>query len=91
MLSRVAESIFWMSRYTERAENVARFIDVTLNLSLEQGSSGPNQWEALVYATGDQELFKELYGVANQENVIKFLTFDEQNPNAIISCLQERS
>lgn len=88
MLSRVAESIFWMSRYTERAENVARFIDVTLNLSLEQGTSGPNQWEALVYTTGDQDLFKELYGIANQENVIKFLTFDEQNPNAIISCLK---
>ncbi len=88
MLSRVAESIFWMSRYTERAENVARFIDVTLNLSLEQGNAGPNQWDALVYTTGDQDLFKELYGVANQENVIKFLTFDEKNPNAIITCLR---
>jgi uncharacterized alpha-E superfamily protein len=87
MLSRVAESIFWMSRYTERAENVARFIDVTLNLSLEQGMAGPSQWEALVYTTGDQELFKQLYGVANQENVIKFLTFEEENPNSIVSCL----
>jgi uncharacterized alpha-E superfamily protein len=88
MLSRVAESIFWMSRYTERAENVARFIDVTLNLCLEQGLAGPNPWEALVYTTGDQEIFKQLYGVANQENVINFLTFDENNPNAIITCLR---
>lgn len=88
MLSRVAESIFWMSRYTERAENVARFIDVTLNLSLEQGLAGPSQWDALVYTTGDQDLFKELYGIANQENVIKFLTFEDENPNSIISCLR---
>jgi len=88
MLSRVAESIFWMSRYTERAENVARFIDVTLNLSLEQGLAGPSQWDALVYTTGDQDLFKELYGIANQENVLKFLTFEEQNPNSIFSCLE---
>jgi uncharacterized alpha-E superfamily protein len=76
-----------MSRYTERAENVARFIDVTLNLSLEQGLAGPSQWDALVYTTGDQELFKELYGTASQENVIKFLTFEDENPNSIISCL----
>lgn len=88
MLSRVADSIFWMRRYIERAENVARFIDVTLNLTLGLGSHRIQQWEPLVYTTGDHELFNEHYHVVNQENVIRFLTFDERNPNSILSCLK---
>ena len=88
MLSRVANSIFWMSRYTERAENVARFIDVTLNLTIDTGQERQLQWEPLIFTTGDQELFFERYTAANQENVIRFLTFDDENPNSIISCLQ---
>jgi uncharacterized alpha-E superfamily protein len=88
MLSRVADSIFWMRRYTERAENVARFIDVTLNLTLGLGDHLDHQWEALVYTTGDQERFFELYQNVSQENVIRFLTFDEQNANSILACLQ---
>jgi len=88
MLSRVADSIFWMRRYTERAENVARFIDVTLNLTLGLGDHLEHQWEALVYTTGDQLLFSESFKYVSQENVIRFLTFDESNPNSILSCLQ---
>jgi len=88
MLSRVADSIFWMRRYTERAENVARFIDVTLNLTLGLGDHHNHQWEALVYTTGDQEHFSESFQHVSQENVIRFLTFDEGNPNSILSCLQ---
>lgn len=77
-----------MRRYTERAENVARFIDVTLNLTLGLGDHLEHQWEALVYTTGDQLLFSESYKHVSQENVIRFLTFDESNPNSILSCLQ---
>lgn len=88
MLSRVADSIFWMSRYVERADNVARFIDVNLNLSLELGSAMEGQWAPLVYTTGDQNLFGELYGDFSQDNVLQFLTFDDRNPNSILSCLR---
>ncbi len=88
MLSRVADSIFWMRRYTERAENVARFIDVTLNLTLGLGDHHDHQWEALVYTTGDHALFFETCEHVSAENVIRFLTFDESNPNSILSCLQ---
>jgi uncharacterized alpha-E superfamily protein len=77
-----------MRRYTERAENVARFIDVTLNLTLGLGDQREHQWEALVYTTGDDTLFFESYQHVSQENVIRFLTFDESNPNSILSCLQ---
>lgn len=87
MLSRVAESILWMSRYVERAENVARFIDVNLNMSLDLGPDMAHQWAPLVYTTGDHAPFIERYQLATQANVIQFLTFDEQNPNSILSCL----
>jgi len=89
MLSRVAESIYWMSRYIERAENVARFIDVNQNLSLNfQGNYTP-QWSPLIFTTGDEALFEEHYGSDSydQRHVFQFLTFDTKNPNSILSCL----
>ncbi len=88
MLSRVADSIYWMSRYVERAENVARFIDVNLNLSLDLGPDAPHQWDPLIYTTGDEEDFYSRYGEATQSNVLAFLTFDPKNPNSILSCLR---
>jgi uncharacterized alpha-E superfamily protein len=89
MLSRVAESVYWMARYIERAENVARFIDVNYNLTLGEGASLSNQWAPLVYITGDHEHFAELYGDATREAVLQFLAFDERNPNSIISCVSQ--
>ncbi len=88
MLSRVAESIYWMSRYIERAENVARFVDVNLQLILDQPVGMQAQWEPLVATTGDDEEFEERYGETSRESVLKFLTFDTENANSIISCLR---
>lgn len=88
MLSRVAESIYWMSRYIERAENVARFIAVNLNLNLDLPGDADHQWMPLVVTSGDHVQFLDRYGVATKQNVIRFLTFDRQNPNSIMSCLR---
>jgi uncharacterized alpha-E superfamily protein len=88
MLSRVADSIYWMSRYIERAENVARFVDVTLNLMLDMPVGSVQQWQPLVDTTGDAREFEARYGVATQQRVIQFLTFDSENPNSIRSCLR---
>ncbi|MEM7009577.1 MAG: alpha-E domain-containing protein [Thermodesulfobacteriota bacterium] len=87
MLSRVASSIYWMARYMERAENIARFVDVNLHLMLDGPVETEEQWEPLVIVTGDHKQFKERYGVANKDNVINFLTFDRENPNSIISSV----
>ncbi len=87
MLSRVANSIYWMCRYIERAENVARFISVNLNLLLDMPSEKGKHWEPLVLITGDQELFEKRYSDYTREAVIRFLTFDRQYPNSILSCL----
>ena len=80
MLSRVADSIYWMSRYVERAENVARFIDVNLNLMLDLPVGSAQQWQPLVDTTGDHVDFEKRYGAATQQNVIQFLTFDRREP-----------
>ena len=88
MLSRVADSIYWLNRYVERAENVARFIDVNLNLILDSPTGIAQQWRPLVVTTGDLPLFEEQYGEATADNVIRFLTFDTAYPNSIASCLR---
>src|SRR6202163_1259557 len=88
MLARVAESIYWMSRYVERAENVARFIEVNLNLMLDLPVGSAQQWQPLVATTGDAAEFAKRYGTATQHDVIEFLTFDQENVNSIRSCLR---
>jgi uncharacterized alpha-E superfamily protein len=87
MLSRVADSIYWMARFVERAENLARFIEVTLNTILDQPEGADQQWEPLVFATGDHQQFTKRYGQPTAENVIRFLVFDREYPNSIISSL----
>lgn len=87
MLSRVAESIYWMCRYVERAENVARFISVNLNLNLDLPGEPVQQWLPLVITSGDQAAFNKSYTGATKENVIRFLTFDRENANSVLSCL----
>ena len=88
MLSRVAESVYWMSRYVERAENVARFIGVNVQLTLDAPSESDQQWLPLVNTSGDHEDFAKRYGSPTQENVLHFLMMDPKNPNSILSCLR---
>jgi uncharacterized alpha-E superfamily protein len=87
MLSRVAAAIYWSARYVERAENVARFIDVNLNLMLDTPTAQRGSWASLVMTTGDQGWFEEHYGKATPEAVTKFLTFDPEYPNSILTCV----
>lgn len=87
MLSRVADSVYWMSRYVERAENMARFVSANFSLVLDAPASGDSPWEALVSTSGDQDDFAARYGAVTGEQVIRFLTMDAQNPNSVLSCL----
>ena len=87
MLGRVANTIYWMNRYLERAENYARFMDVNYNLSLELPPSEAEQWKPLVVTTGDWELYESLYSEVQKNKVIFFLGFDEKNPNSIYNCI----
>ena len=87
MLSRVAEAIYWSSRYVERAENVARFIDVNMNLLLDSPIEQKSGWDSLVMITGDHDLFAKRFGKATPQSVTQFLTFDREYPNSIASSV----
>jgi uncharacterized alpha-E superfamily protein len=88
LLSRVADSVYWMARYIERAENVARFIGVNLNLQIDLPLAPSQQWQPLIDTSGDAEVFKERFGVATQARVIEWLAYDADNSNSIASCLR---
>jgi uncharacterized alpha-E superfamily protein len=88
MLSRVADSIYWMSSYIERAENVARCVEVNVQLTLDLPmASTEEQWQALVTTMGDLARFRRRADNASRGRVIHFLAFDTENPNSILSCL----
>ncbi|HUI28141.1 MAG TPA: alpha-E domain-containing protein [Candidatus Kryptonia bacterium] len=88
MLSRVADSIYWTSRYIERAENVARCVEVNVHLTLDLPMAATGeQWEALVTTSGDRAQFSQRFDAPSRTNVIQFLAFDVDNPNSILSCL----
>ena len=88
LLSRAADAVYWMARYIERAENVARFIDVNLHLQLDLPLEPAHQWQPLIDTSGDAAIFRERHGEAKQSIVIKFLAWDADNPNSICSCLR---
>jgi len=89
MLSRAAEALFWMSRYAERAENVARFLDVGLQVMLDLPDSQGDPWGEFIAATGDDETFAEQHGQATRDAVVRFLTIDSGSPNSIVSCVHQ--
>ena len=88
LLSRVADSVYWMARYIERAENVARYIGVNLNLQLDLPLDPAHQWQPLLDTSGDAAEFKERYQHADQDSVIEFLAYDPENSNSIFSCVR---
>jgi uncharacterized alpha-E superfamily protein len=87
LLSRVADAVYWLGRYIERAENVARFLDVNHNLMLDLPQDYADQWQPIVDTTGDRASFLERCGVATKSSVVRFLAFDPENSNSIYSCV----
>lgn len=91
MLSRVANSLYWMSRYIERAENIARLVDVNLQLLLDFRSLDDHaldaHWIPIVQSSGDEELFRKLHPRATGHSVTEFLVFAANNPNSIVSSI----
>lgn len=88
MLSRLAEQLYWHGRYLERAEGLARLINVNAHLNLDLPGRMAPGWEPLVRITGNSELFDELFDAdASERNVARFLIADERNPGSIRSSL----
>ena len=90
MLSRTADHLFWMSRYIERAESLARLLDVTWQMSLvPQSLEAANQnWNAIIALNSLEEKFADRYSAVNAENVLRFMVSDTGNHASILSCLR---
>lgn len=89
MLSRVAERIYWMARYIERAENTARITKVNTYLLLDLPRKARFGWDTLVQIMGSTELFSANYKEATERHVVRYLVSDERNPGSIFSSLQQ--
>jgi len=89
MLSRVAESLYWMARYIERAEDVTRLLAVNFNALLDAQPADARQgWESIVRINGDDDpLFAETYPEANSQSVIQYLFWEPLNPNSVVTCI----
>jgi len=93
MLSRVANSLYWMSRYIERAENTARLVDTNLQLLLDfrnlDDAALSDHWMPIVQSTGDEGGFLAKYKQATGVSVTEFMVFDAANPNSIASSIAQ--
>ena len=87
MLSRVADSLYWINRYLERAENISRFLEVSEAMALDCPPGSAEPWLPLVDATGDRRSFDEAYPAGTPRDVLQFLLLDRENPNSIVSCI----
>src|ERR1700691_6127717 len=90
MLSRTADNLYWLARYVERAEYIARTLDTTLRLTaLPLAYVGTtNEWESAVATAGCAGAFFETYKEANEETVTEFLAFSTSNPSSIRNCFE---
>jgi uncharacterized alpha-E superfamily protein len=90
VLSRTADHLYWMARYIERAENMARVLDVTYNMSLvpNAAESEAALWEPALQIAGNIEAFEARYDTYTASTVIHYLAMDEENPSSIFNALR---
>jgi uncharacterized alpha-E superfamily protein len=88
MLSRVAENLYWMARYLERAENTARLINSTTQVLLDLPRGASFGWDVLIRVVGLDNLYHERHPEADEYSIVRFLIQDEDNPSSILSCIR---
>ncbi|MAP95560.1 MAG: hypothetical protein CMK07_11475, partial [Ponticaulis sp.] len=91
MLSRVAENLFWIARSIERADNVARLIDMSrrmVTLPNESGRPLTNEWSSILIAAGASGTFEGDLDTASREDAIEHLVADPANPSSIYNCIK---
>lgn len=87
MLDRIAESLFWIGRYTERAENHARLLDVYYHLREDDAGEDETVWRRIASTLGDSASYEERYGVYEERDVLHFLTLDPAQSNSLLTCI----
>ncbi|MEO6800887.1 MAG: alpha-E domain-containing protein [Rhodanobacter sp.] len=89
MLARTANNLFWLARYLERADYLARLLQVAGHMSAVRVDSEPNnEWESAIVAAGRREDYFASHDKADEASVIRFLAFDRDNSSSIVSCIE---
>jgi uncharacterized alpha-E superfamily protein len=90
MLSRTADNLYWLARYVERADYLARILETALRLSTMPSAyiGASNEWETTVATAGCTNAFYANYDEANEDNVVAFLAFSPANPSSIRNCFE---
>ena len=89
MLGRTANDLFWMSRYIERAENMARLLEVGYRIALlpRDGDGQDEEWRSTLRSAGCEQGYLAKYGAYDTRDVVNFMLFDGDNPSSVYSCL----
>ena len=88
LLGRTANGLYWMSRYIERAENMARLVDAGLRLALTRTANSTEEWNSVVISAGVEEAFEERHGTLGADTVADFLLRDVENPSSVMSAME---
>jgi uncharacterized alpha-E superfamily protein len=87
MLGRTANGLYWMFRYIERAENIARLVDAGLRMSLTRSDAGDDNWDGVLQSAGVRELYDETHSKLSGPDVIDYMLRDRQNASSVMSCI----
>src|SRR4030088_348211 len=90
MLSRTAENLYWLARYVERAEYLARTIEATLRVTALPNTciGKSNEWGSAMLNAGVSVIFYAIHDEPNEHNVVDFLSFSSANPSSIRNCIE---
>src|SRR5690554_1659845 len=88
LLGRTANGLYWMSRYIERAENMARLVDAGLRLALTRTETSADEWHSVVVSAGAEAAFRMRYEVYSADNVADFLLRDTTYPSSVLSSIE---
>ncbi len=88
MLGRTANGLYWMFRYIERAENIARLVDAGLRVSLTRSGDGDDDWDGVLQSAGMRQAYLDSHDEVEAINAIDFMLRDKSNPSSVLSCLE---
>ncbi len=87
LLGRTANGLYWMHRYIERAENMARLVDAGIRMALTKSTGAHEEWSSVILSAGAKSGYEARYGEYSAGNVIDYLLCDTANPSSVISCM----
>ncbi len=87
LLGRTANGLYWMNRYIERAENMARLVDAGLHLALTRAATAADEWQSILVSAGAEQAYRERHELVDAETVCDFLLRDTSNPSSVLSSI----